>query len=40
MKPPDESVPFFGSWRNAYIAVTIFFLLEVALFYLISRHFA
>lgn len=33
-------VPLFGSWRNAYIAVTAVFAFDVALFYAISRFFA
>lgn len=40
MKPLEEPVPFFGSWRNAYLAVVIFFVLEVALFFFLSRHFS
>ena len=35
-----ERVPLFGSWRNAYVAVTVAFALDVALFYAISRFFA
>ncbi|CAN5469294.1 hypothetical protein BH18VER1_BH18VER1_14300 [soil metagenome] len=33
-------VPLFGSWRNAYIVVVAVFVVEVAIFYLISRSFA
>ena len=35
-----ERVPLFGSWRNAYIVVVAAFVLNVALFYAISRLFA
>ena len=35
-----ERVPLFGSWRNAYIVVIAVFVLNVALFYAISRYFA
>ena len=35
-----ERVPLFGSWRNAYAAVIIVFVCDVALFYAISRYFA
>ncbi len=39
---PDgpERIPLFGSWRNAYVSVIAFFVLEVALFYLLERFFA
>lgn len=40
MKAPAEPVPLFGSWRNAYLAVVIFFVLEVTLFWFASRHFS
>ena len=33
-------VPLFGSWRNAYVAVVAVFVLDVVLFYAISRLFA
>ena len=41
MNDKDQSggVPLFGSWRNAYLAVTAIFLLEVAFFYFVSRAF-
>lgn len=35
-----ERVPLFGSWRNAYITVVAAFLLNVAIYYAISRYFA
>ena len=35
-----ERVPLFGSWRNAYAAVIVVFVCDVALFYAISRYFA
>jgi hypothetical protein len=41
---PDENghdrVPLFGTWRTAYIVVVIAFLLNVAVFYAITRIFA
>jgi hypothetical protein len=39
---PDEStrVPLFGTWRNAYVSVVVFFLIDVALFYLFQRYFS
>ena len=36
----SEAVPLFGSWRNAYLTIFIVFVLEVALFYFVSRYFA
>jgi hypothetical protein len=36
----NERVPLFGTWRTAYIVVVIAFLLNVALFYAITRIFA
>ena len=42
-RPQDderERVPLFGTWRNAYIVVVAVFLVNVALFYAISRYFA
>ncbi len=33
----NEHVPLFGNWRNAYLAVALFFAVEVALFYLLTR---
>ncbi|HSH38639.1 MAG TPA: hypothetical protein VK993_07625 [Chthoniobacterales bacterium] len=39
--PPDaDRVPLFGSWRNAYVAVVAVFVVDVVLFYAISRYFA
>ena len=35
-----EHVPLFGSWRTAYVAVVIVFVLDVIVFYAISRYFA
>ncbi len=35
-----ERVPLFGSWGNAYVAVVAVFVLDVVLFYAISRYFA
>ena len=35
-----DRVPLFGSWRNAYAAVIVVFVCDVALFYAISRYFA
>ncbi|HEX4665291.1 MAG TPA: hypothetical protein VH207_01725 [Chthoniobacterales bacterium] len=37
---PDGRVPLFGSWRNAYLAVVVVFVLEVAFFYFVSRYFS
>ena len=39
MKSPDESIPLFGSWRNAYFVVVAIFVLEVGFFYFVSRYF-
>jgi hypothetical protein len=33
-------VPLFGTWRKAYLAVTLVFVLEVAFFYFVSRFFS
>ena len=35
-----ERVPLFGSWRNAYVTVVVVFVVNVAIFYAISRYFA
>jgi hypothetical protein len=40
MNQPDESVPLFGCWRNAYLFVGAAFILEVAFFYFVSRFFS
>lgn len=40
MKAPDKPVPLFGTWANAYLAVVTFFILEVTLFWLVSRYFS
>jgi len=40
MSRSDESVPLFGSWRNAYFAIVGAFVLEVAFFYFVSRYFS
>ncbi len=40
---PNETkirVPLFGTWRRAYLAVVIVFVLEVAFFYFVSRAFS
>ena len=39
MNPPNERVPLFGSWRNAYLLVVLVFVLEVGFFYFVSRYF-
>ena len=36
----SERVPLFGTWRNAYIVVVAALVVDVALFYAISRYFA
>ena len=36
----NTAVPLFGSWRNAYLAVVVVFILEVAFFYFVSRYFS
>ena len=38
--PPNERVPLFGSWRNAYIAVVVSFVLYVVLFSAFERYFS
>ena len=40
MKAPNESVPLFGSWRRAYIAVFVTFVFEVGFFFFVSRFFS
>ena len=37
---PNDPVPLFGSWRNAYLALIGVFIFNVAIFYAISRFFA
>jgi hypothetical protein len=36
----NERVPLFGTWRTAYMVVVIAFLLNVVVFYAITRIFA
>ncbi|MEO7166083.1 MAG: hypothetical protein ABI787_07535 [Spartobacteria bacterium] len=33
-------VPLFGTWRRAYFAVVVAFVLEVSFFYFVSRYFS
>ena len=40
MKEPDDRVPLFGSWRRAYLAVVVAFVVEVTFFYFVSRFFS
>jgi hypothetical protein len=40
MKQPGDPVPFFGSWRNAYLAIAVVFIIEVTFFYFVSHHFS
>ena len=40
MKEPNERVPLFGSWRRAYLAVVVAFVIEVSFFYFVSRFFS
>lgn len=39
--PEDETrrLPLFGSWRNAYLAIGVIFVLQVGFFYLVSHYF-
>ena len=40
---PNETkdrVPLFGSWRNAYCAVVIFFVIDVVVFWAFGRYFS
>ena len=36
----DRPVPLFGRWRTAYLMVVVVFVLEVAIFYFVSRYFS
>jgi len=36
----EDAAPLFGTWRNAYLAVVAFFILDVALFYCFGRYFS
>jgi hypothetical protein len=36
----EERVPLFGTWRNAYISVVVFFVLDVVLFYAFEHYFS
>lgn len=36
----QEVVPLFGTWRNAYLAVVVFFFVDVAFFYFFQRYFS
>ena len=35
----NRRLPLFGSWRNAYLAVGLIFVLELGFFYFVSRAF-
>ncbi|CAN5372063.1 hypothetical protein BH20VER3_BH20VER3_12670 [soil metagenome] len=39
-KQTDTAVPLFGTWRRAYVAVVVAFVVEVAFFYFVSRYFS
>ena len=36
----NGTVPLFGSWRRAYLAVVVIFVLEVTFFYFVSHYFS
>ena len=36
----NDQVSLFGNWRNAYLAIVVFFLVEVVFFYLAGRYFS
>ncbi|MDQ6913404.1 MAG: hypothetical protein M3128_11090 [Verrucomicrobiota bacterium] len=36
----EDRVPLFGTWRKAYLAVVIFFVVDVVVFYAFSRYFS
>ncbi len=38
--PDNERVPLFGTWRRAYIAVVVAFILDVVFFYAFERYFS
>lgn len=40
MNGPEEPVPLFGRWRYAYLAVVLFFVLEVAFFAFVGHYFS
>ncbi|MEO5719487.1 MAG: hypothetical protein ABIR29_13080 [Chthoniobacterales bacterium] len=40
MNRPDERVPLFGTWRRAYAAVVVAFVVEVTFFYFVSHFFS
>lgn len=35
----NDAVPFFGTWRKAYVAVVLLFVFDVATFYVFGRFF-
>ena len=39
-EPGPETAPLFGTWRKAYLAIVLVFILQVAIFYLFSRYFS
>ena len=39
VEPAKIRVPLFGTWRRAYLAVVVAFVVEVTFFYLVSRCF-
>ncbi len=40
MNGPDERAPLFGTWRRAYLAVVVVFVVELAFFTFVSRYFS
>ena len=36
----NERVPLFGTWRKAYIAVVVVFVVDVIVFYAFERYFS
>jgi hypothetical protein len=36
----SRRIPLFGNWRNAYLAIVVIFIAEVAFFYFVSRYFS
>lgn len=36
----ESAVPLFGTWWNAYVTVVVAFVVEVGLFYIVTRMFS
>lgn len=36
---PDEPPPFLGTWRRVYLAIVVYLVALISVFYLFTRHY-